>query len=203
MNIPNRLTLLRLIFIFPFVAIGIAFVSLAGPLSFNNLNTKTILFITTGVIFILAMITDFIDGYLARKYNQITTFGKLFDPIADKLIINSALILLSIMTFLPIYITILFIVRDIIVDGMRNLAAKKNIEVAASFWGKAKTMTQSIGIVLVLFFTPLLQNNVSNNFYNNTWEMWIMVIPICLALVFSYIGLGDYFFKIKKYITLK
>ena len=203
MNLPNKLTLLRLILIFPFVAIGITSASLSGSLTFNDLNTKTILFISTGIIFILAMITDFIDGYLARKNKQITTFGKLFDPIADKVIINSALILLSIMTLIPIYITIFFILRDIIVDGMRNLAAKKKLEVAASFWGKAKTMTQSIGIVLVLFFAPLIENNISNKFYNDSWEMWIMILPICFALAFSYIGLIDYLLKIKKYITLK
>ena len=203
MNLPNKLTLLRLILIFPFVAIGITSASLSGSLTFNDLNTKTILFISTGIIFILAMITDFIDGYLARKNKQITTFGKLFDPIADKVIINSALILLSMMTLIPIYITIFFILRDIIVDGMRNLAAKKKLEVAASFWGKAKTMTQSIGILLVLFFAPLLENNISNKFYNDSWEMWIMILPICFALAFSYIGLIDYLLKIKKYITLK
>ncbi len=203
MNIPNRLTLFRLLLIFPFIAIAIASTSLKGDLSFNDLNLKTILFLSTGAVFILAMITDFIDGYLARKNKQITTFGKLFDPIADKAIINSALILLSIMHLLPIYISILFILRDVIVDGMRNLAAKKNVEVAASIWGKAKTMTQSIGIILILFISPLLKNITSNNFYNLTWKMWIMVSPICLALIFSYIGLGDYLSKIKKHIILK
>jgi len=116
---------------------------------------------------------------------------------------GGAAVLLSIMTLIPIYITIFFILRDIIVDGMRNLAAKKKLEVAASFWGKAKTMTQSIGIVLVLFFAPLIENNISNKFYNDSWEMWIMILPICFALAFSYIGLIDYLLKIKKYITLK
>lgn len=96
MNTPNKLTLLRIILVLPFLGLMIASKAIGSSLSFNALNTSTILFVVAGVVFALAMITDFVDGYLARKYNQVTTFGKLFDPLADKIMTTSAMILLSI-----------------------------------------------------------------------------------------------------------
>lgn len=202
MNTPNKLTLLRIVLVIPFLALLITSKILNQGLAYDNLNTSVILFLIGGVIFTLAMITDFIDGYLARKNNQVTTFGKLFDPLADKIITTSAMILLSIWGIVPIYFTIIFILRDIIVDGSRNLAAANNLNVAASWTGKWKTMIQSIGLLLTFFIAPALSKATLDTF-NPSWEVWTLSVPIIIASVLSLVSGWKYFSQIMPLLKLK
>lgn len=207
MNTPNKLTLLRVILVVPFLVMmslyAYEFFKNQQHADFNNFNNATIYFITAGSIFTMAMITDFLDGYLARKNKQITTFGKLFDPLADKFMTTGALIMFSFVGIVPIWVTIIFILRDILVDGSRNLAAKNNVNVAASFWGKSKTMLQSIGIVALFFIYPA--DDFGTDFM--TWEMsaklWALNVPVIISSVLSIISGAIYFKAIIPYINAK
>lgn len=153
MNLPNRLTLLRLFFVpiivfvslFPFAQFNIAF----GVVSIDFVSIS-VLNIILLVLFILASITDFLDGYLARKHNQVTTFGKFFDPIADKLLVNTLFILLAVQGVVPVLAVILMIWRDTLVEAIRMLAARNGVTIAAQFLGKAKTVAQMVTLVLYL-----------------------------------------------------
>lgn len=208
MNTPNKLTLLRMILVIPFVAlmgasIGLLFLK-SQLISFSDLNNATICFLVAGVIFVIAMITDFIDGKLARKNNQITTFGKLFDPLADKFMTTSAMICLTIMGIVPFWMTITFVLRDILVDGSRNLAAKNNINVAASIWGKAKTMLQSIGITIVFFVYPAF-SQFGFDYLGNplNWELFLLNIPMLFSTLLSVVSGWQYFKQIIPFINAK
>lgn len=153
MNIPNRLTLLRLVFVplivffavFPFAQFGINFgYIMVGFVSLPVVNLIIL------VIFVLASITDFLDGYLARRFNLITTFGKFIDPLADKLLVNTIFVLLSVQGVVPVIAVLLMIWRDSAVEGIRMIAARQGVTIAAAFLGKVKTVAQMITIVLYL-----------------------------------------------------
>lgn len=143
MNLANKLTLLRVILI-PFFVI-FAFVNLPG--TFLGMTTSQIIMLA---IFVVASITDKLDGYIARKYNMITTFGKFLDPLADKLLVNTALILLVGVLKLPAWIAVIIIAREFIITGVRLLAVEDGKVIAANVWGKVKTVTQMIAIILML-----------------------------------------------------
>ncbi|WKX02794.1 CDP-diacylglycerol--glycerol-3-phosphate 3-phosphatidyltransferase [Candidatus Mycoplasma mahonii] len=201
MNTPNKLTILRIILVIPFIIIMSLAISIDGALDFFGNKKKAVYLFVAGVIFAVAMITDFIDGYLARKNNQITSFGKLFDPLADKFMTTSALIMLSVLEVVPFYITLLFILRDILVDGSRNISAKHNVSIAASWYGKWKTLLLSIGLLLVFFITPFIHHNL--DLINPSWEIWVLIIPILGAELLSVVGGIDYFKQITKYINME
>jgi len=142
MNLPNKLTVFRIILV-PIMVI-IPFLNLQG--SFWGIPTE---FWVINLIFIIASITDKLDGTIARKTNQITTFGKFLDPIADKILVLAAMLILVEIAKLPAWIPIIVITREFIVSGYRLVAVEKGGEViAASFWGKLKTVTQMIAIIL-------------------------------------------------------
>ena len=153
MNLPNRLTLLRILFI-PIIV----FVYLFPFAQFNiTIGHFTIGFVTIPytnlillVLFVLASITDFFDGYIARKYNKITSFGKFVDPVADKLLVNTLFIILAFSGFVPIIAVIIMIWRDIIVDAIRMMVAEKGKVMSAGYLGKVKTVLQMLTIILVL-----------------------------------------------------
>ena len=153
MNLPNRITILRLIFVplivfmslFPFAQFNIVFGHI--NVSFVTLSIQNIIIL---VLFMLASITDFLDGYFARKLNQITTFGKFFDPIADKLLVNTLFILLAVQGVLPVLAVLLMIWRDTIVEAVRMITARSGVTIAAQFLGKLKTVAQIITLVLYL-----------------------------------------------------
>jgi len=137
MNLPNKLTILRMIMIPVFlVVLYIPGLGMAGN-------------IAAAAIFILASITDFLDGKIARKYNLVTNFGKFMDPLADKLLVCSALICFTSTGQLPAWITIIIIAREFIISGFRLIAADNGIVIAASYWGKFKTVSQMIMIILM------------------------------------------------------
>ena len=160
MNLPTKITVLRLVLTviliillcFPFYDVGIQFPT------YNVLGGISLQYIIAGVIFIVASLTDFVDGYLARKNNQVTDLGKFLDPIADKMLINGIMIFLALnfpsihnsdLTF-PFFLVILMEIRDLIVDGLRFMCAKKNVVIAANIFGKAKTVLQMVAISFVL-----------------------------------------------------
>lgn len=142
MNLPNKLTIFRIILV-PIMVI-IPFLGIEG----NFLGIPTA-WIIIDLIFIIASITDKLDGYLARKNNQVTTFGKFLDPLADKILVLAAMVMLVEMSKLPAWIPIIVLSREFIVSGYRLVAVEKGGEViAASNWGKLKTVTQMIAIIL-------------------------------------------------------
>lgn len=141
MNLPNKLTLFRIILV-PIMVI-ISFFNIPGSL----LGISTTMLILCA-IFIIASITDKLDGYLARKNNQVTTFGKFLDPLADKILVLSALVILVEYGKIPSWIPIIVLAREFIVSGYRLIAVEKGGKViSASIWGKLKTVTQMIGII--------------------------------------------------------
>ncbi|MDR0273241.1 MAG: CDP-diacylglycerol--glycerol-3-phosphate 3-phosphatidyltransferase [Clostridiales bacterium] len=138
MNLPNRITLLRVILIPAFL-----FIYLAQP--FGEIANAWIAL----VFFVIAALTDALDGYLARKLGQVTNFGKLMDPLADKLLVCSALIAFTATGSLPAWAVIVLISREFYISGLRQLALEQKIVVAASFSAKLKTISQ---IVLIIYF---------------------------------------------------
>ena len=139
MNLPNKLTILRVLMIPLFI---IFLMTRLGGEAHNEI---------AGVIFILASITDTLDGHIARKYNLITVFGKFMDPLADKLLVCSALICLVDLHRIPSWIVIIIIAREFIISGFRLIAVEKGIVIAAGWWGKAKTVVQMVMVILLIF----------------------------------------------------
>ena len=139
MNLPNKLTTLRVIMI-PFFVFF---------LLWQNGENHTFRMIALA-LFIIASLTDLLDGKIARKYNLVTNFGKFMDPLADKLLVCSALICLIELNALPAWMVIIIISREFIISGFRLIAAENGIVIAANYWGKFKTVSQMIMIILLL-----------------------------------------------------
>ena len=176
MNLPNKLTFLRVILI-PFFVV--ALMAQGG--------TNETLRIAAAVIFIVASLTDLLDGKIARKYNLVTNFGKFMDPLADKLLVCSALICFIELGQVPAWMVIIIISREFIISGFRLVASDNGVVIAASYWGKFKTTFQMIAIVLLIFNIPALS----------------MVTQICLwiALILTVVSLVDYLVKNHKVLT--
>ncbi len=165
MNLPTKLTVLRLILslviivllCFPFYAFGLRF-----PV-FDVYGVQVELqYIISGVIFIVASLTDWLDGYIARKYNLITDTGKMLDAIADKVLVNSVLIILSVHGFIHVIVPVVIVLRDIIVNAIKMEAAGKGKVVAAIGSGKLKTATLMVGTTLAFFYNlPFVYLHVS------------------------------------------
>ena len=154
-NLPTKLTFLRIILalliilllLFPFYRIGFEFKTFLYHSILIDVR-----YIMCGVIFILASITDYFDGYFARKNKEVTDFGKFTDAIADKILVNSVLVIFAAQGFIPAIIPVIIIVRDIIVDAVRMDASLKGNVQAARMSGKIKTVSLMIGIILTFFY---------------------------------------------------
>ena len=147
MNLANKLTIFRIILVPIFVIIG--YLGTFGVIEGKWLGIPVFLWIMN-IIFIIASITDKLDGYIARSRNQITTFGKFLDPLADKILVLAALVMLVEFGKIPAWIPIIVLVREFLVSGYRLVAVEKGGKViAASIWGKLKTVTQMIAIILI------------------------------------------------------
>ncbi|WP_455617823.1 CDP-diacylglycerol--glycerol-3-phosphate 3-phosphatidyltransferase [Eisenbergiella sp.] len=170
MNLPNKLTILRMIMIIPFVVFMLVPMGGAG---------KWIAL----ALFVIASLTDLLDGKIARKYNLVTTFGKFMDPLADKLLVCSALICLVEMGKIPAWIVIIIVSREFIISGFRQVASDKGVVIAASYWGKFKTTFQMVMIVLMIADIPVLS-------LVTTIVMWA-------ALILTVVSLVDYLVKNK------
>lgn len=176
MNLPNKLTVLRVCMI-PFFVV---------MLLLNGGENQTYRYIAA-VIFIVASLTDMLDGKIARKYNLVTNFGKFMDPLADKLLVCSALICLVDLKQLPAWMVIVIISREFIISGFRLVASDNGIVIAASYWGKFKTTFQMISVILLIVRIPALT----------------VLTQICVwtALVLTVISLVDYIAKNHKVLT--
>ena len=170
MNLPNKLTVLRVIMIPFFVA---ALLYDGGA----NQNMRYV----AAALFIIASLTDMLDGKIARKYNLVTNFGKFMDPLADKLLVCSALICMIELRELPAWMVIVIISREFIISGFRLVASDNGVVIAASYWGKFKTTFQMIGVVLLIFNIPVLST--------------LTTIIVWIALALTVISLVDYIVK--------
>ena len=170
MNTPNKITTLRLIMI-PVFMVAYMYIKIN---------------ILSAAIFALAFATDMLDGYLARKYNQVSDFGKIMDPLADKVLVSAAMILLTQSGVISAWVTVLVLAREFIVSGVRMAAAAEGNVVAASIWGKAKTMWQFVALTIALLI------NTQNIFIDIL--MWVNLALTVLSGV-------DYLIKNKKYLS--
>ena len=183
MNLPNKLTVFRIILV-PLMVI-IPFIPIAGDF-FQIPYTWIII----DIIFIIASITDKLDGYLARSKNQITTFGKFLDPIADKILVLAAMIMLVEAGRLPAWIPIIVLFREFVVSGYRLIAVENSGKViAASIWGKLKTATQMVGIGFALVdmygFAGFINGNVTGLYLAINIISTVLLSISVIATIFS------------------
>lgn len=183
MNLPNKLTIFRIILV-PIMVI-IPFLGIQGEILGIPIEYWIIDF-----IFILASLTDKLDGYLARKNNQVTTFGKFLDPLADKILVLAAMIMLVQMAKLPAWIPIIVLAREFLLSGYRLIAVEKGgTVIAASKWGKLKTVTQMIAIILAFIdlhsFGECFTGAISGGAFILNLIVTIMMIVQTIATIFS------------------
>ena len=177
MNLANKLTMLRILMIPVFIAV----------LVYSKDRDIVYRYIALG-IFVMASATDALDGYVARKYNMITDFGKLMDPLADKILVSSALIILIELGNISSWIVSIVIAREFIISGIRLIATEKNIIIAASPLGKLKTVSQMLSVILMLLSIEAIS--------------FITDISIWLMCILSVVSLLDYIIKNKKVLSL-
>ena len=190
MNLPNRLTLFRivlipviiLIYLFPYSAFGVT------PISFYVQHVSiSVIDIVALLIYILAAITDAIDGHIARSRNMITTFGKFADPIADKLLTTTMFLLFISRGIIPVIPVIIMIARDTVVDGCRMMASANGKVVAAGMMGKLKTVLQMVTVALILL----------NNLPFELLGLPVSMIMLWLSALVSFISGVQYFMQMK------
>ena len=191
MNLANKLTLLRILL----VPIFLIFI-VGKEIPYGT-------FIAT-FIFIIASITDKLDGYIARSRNQITNFGKFMDPLADKLLVTTALITLVEYSIVPSWAAIIIIAREFAVSGLRTLAASEGKVIAASWWGKIKTVIQIIAIILLLIQvniseTASLYSVVINSSFLTNFFKYVPGIMLDISVIITIISGYDYFRKNNRY----
>lgn len=188
MNLPTKLTVLRLILsvviiillVFPFYAVGLQFPSYTISGLSNPIELQ---YIIAGVIFVIASFTDFLDGHIARKYNLITDTGKMLDAIADKVLVNSVLIILAAHGFINEIIPVIIVLRDIVVNAIKMEAAGKGKVVAAIGSGKLKTASLMVGTTLAFFY------NLPFAF----WDIEVASLLLYFACIMSIISACQYF----------
>ena len=187
MNLPNKLTIFRVILILPFVLLLLGghhewgwFRAIFGGIP------EYVDYIALA-IFIIASLTDLVDGKIARKYNMVTNFGKFMDPLADKLLVSAAMIALVDMGRIPAWIVIIIISREFIISGFRLIASDNHVVIAASYWGKFKTTFQMVMVCLMIA-------NLGTKYE------WMRILTDCImwiALALTVISLIDYLVKNK------
>lgn len=197
MNLPNKITVGRIIvslmilvmLMIPWYSLGVNFptFTVAGKIIVD------LKYIIAGGLFVIASITDFLDGYLARSMNLVTDFGKVMDAIADKVLVNGLLIILAYDGFISVAIPVIIITRDIFVDSFKMVSGKKGKVVAASYLGKAKTVCMMIGMSLTMF-------------YNLPFELIGLNIGyalVIIATILSIVSGCDYYFQTKEAFSTK
>lgn len=179
MNLANKLTVFRMILVPFFVIFFLT--------DFTNYNKLIAL-----IIFAVATITDKLDGTIAKRQNKVTNFGKFMDPMADKLLVSSALICLCAKGDIPVWIVLIIIGREFSISGIRQIAADNGVAIAASKWGKAKTVAQMAMIIIMLTLRafPTLKLDIAST------------VVMYIALALTLISLSDYMIKNRKVITL-
>ena len=196
MNLPNKITLGRIIIsiiilvlmIFPFYNINYTFPKylVMGRVVID------LKYIICGILFIIASFSDFLDGRLARKNNVVTDFGKVMDAIADKILVNGVLIIMAVEGIIPVVIPVVIVIRDIIVDSIKMVAGSKGKVIAASIWGKIKTICMMLGLSLLFF------NNLPFELLNFSIGYYLVIIATILS-IYS----GVQYFMVNKDIIMK
>ncbi len=197
MNLPNKITVSRIILAFVIIAILLFPFSSAGinlpQLFIAEKVVVDIKYIIAGVLFIIASLTDFVDGVLARRYDMVTDAGKMLDAIADKVLVNSVLIILAASGFISPIVPVVIVVRDSIVNSIKMIAGNNGQVVQAIMSGKIKTVCLMMGIILTLF-------------YNLPFELWnirISDVLLVIACAFAIYSALQYYNMNKKYIFKK
>lgn len=188
MNLPNKLTMLRMLLVIVFVV-------------FMCLPTKFVWakYVSLGA-FVVASITDFLDGYISRKKNLVTKFGKIMDPLADKMLVASGFILLATAGVIPAWMAVIIVLRDFFVTGLRNFGADNNKDLAASLTGKVKTVFQLLAIILALIGTYNFGDFVTQSLTMTPIELLInigMSVSVAAAVLATVWSLIDYIARFK------
>ena len=170
MNLPNKITIFRVCMI----PVFLVFMLVPG-IPYGN-------YIATAV-FAIACASDALDGHIARKYHLVTNFGKFMDPLADKLLVCSALICFVALSYMPAWIVIVIIAREFIISGFRLIASDNGVVIAASYWGKFKTIAQMITCILLIVQLPFAWVDVAEQIF------------IWLSLVLTVVSLAEYIWK--------
>lgn len=177
MNLPNRLATLRIILVIPFVMV------LTLALKAENSAFEITMRILATIIFAAASITDYYDGKIARKYNLVTNLGKLLDPLADKILVISALVALTKFDEISLWFVLIIIFRELLITGLRSIVAAEGVVIAAGNLGKWKTFVQMIVLVIIILFPLSFKiNNI------------LLLIPVILTVVSG----AEYLLKCKK-----
>lgn len=192
MNVPTKLTVLRIVLsvvimallLFPFDLVGIEFPVIR---TFIDLDLR---YVISGVIFLIASFTDFLDGYIARRYHMVTDRGKLLDSIADKILVNPMLVIFAAEGFLPAIVPVIIVGRDIVVNEIKMEAASKGKVVAAISSGKVKTAAMMVGMTLMFF------NNLPFEYYGIRVDLFF----IYFATIMSLVSMIQYYSQNKKII---
>ena len=189
MNLPNKLTMLRMLLVIVFVV-------------FMCLPTKFVWakYVSLGA-FVVASITDFLDGYISRKKNLVTKFGKIMDPLADKMLVASGFILLATAGIIPAWMAVIIVLRDFFVTGLRNFGADNNKDLAASLTGKVKTVFQLLAIILALVGTYNFGDFVTQSLVMTPIELLInigMSVSVAAAVLATVWSLIDYIARFKE-----
>jgi CDP-diacylglycerol--glycerol-3-phosphate 3-phosphatidyltransferase len=195
MNLANKITTSRMVLsfiiivllLFPFYEVGIDI-----PTFIVNGNIVVdVRYIIAGVLFIIASLTDFLDGYVARKYNMVTDYGKMMDAITDKLLVNSVLIILACNGMISTVIAVTIVIRDIVVDSVKMVIGNKGAAVAAIPIAKVKTALLMVGIVLAMFY------NLPFELFNFNLADLILIVATVLAVISG----AKYYNMAKKYLN--
>lgn len=180
MNLPNKLTCLRIFLaIIILVLIGMPWYQFGISFPQYTLGGRVVLklhYIIAGVLFIIASLTDMLDGKIARKYNMVTDFGKVMDAIADKVLVNGLLILLAYNRDISVIVPVIIITRDTVVDAIKMTAGNKGKVIAASMAGKVKTACMMVGIALVLF------SNIPFEFFGIAVDQGLVLFATCMSI---------------------
>lgn len=194
MNLPNKITITRIVLSIICIVLLIVPLQKFGidlpPVEVTVAIRVPVKYIICGCLFLLASVTDFIDGHIARKYNLVTDFGKVMDAVADKILVNGVLIALACNGFISVIIPVVIVSRDIFVDSIKMVVGNKVGAVGASKTGKIKTVFMMTGVTLMLF-------------YNLPFEIWGLKVAdllIMIATVLSVVSGVEYYVNNKKYI---
>lgn len=194
MNLPNKITITRIVLSIICIVLLIVPLQKFGvdlpPVEVTAAIRVLVKYIICGCLFLLASVTDFIDGHIARKYNLVTDFGKVMDAVADKILVNGVLIALACNGFISVIIPVVIVSRDIFVDSIKMVVGNKVGAVGASKTGKIKTVFMMTGVTLMLF-------------YNLPFEIWGLKVAdllIMIATVLSVVSGVEYYVNNKKYI---
>ena len=188
MNLPNKLTMLRMVMVVVFVV----FMCLPTKLEWARYVALA--------VFVLASITDFLDGYISRKNNLVTKFGKIMDPLADKMLVASGFILIAAAGIIPVWMAVVIVLRDFFVTGLRNFGADKSKDLAASLSGKVKTVFQLLAVILALVGTYNFGDFVTQSLVMTPLELLInvgMTVSAAAALLATVWSLIDYIARFK------